>query len=76
MGMINDCEFISKKIIKKKKRKINITPDAYYDKNNNKLITNCIFKRDIQNKKVYIFSLIDIQPNSELFISYGSNYWN
>ena len=76
MAMINDCGFVAKKIIRKKKRKINITPDAYYDKNNNKLMTNCVFVKKQEEYKTYVFSLIDIIPNSELFISYGSNYWN
>lgn len=76
MSMINDCDFIAKKIIKKKRKKIDITPKAYYDEYNNILATNCIFKKDTENKKVYIFSLIDIKPNSELFLSYGVNYWN
>ncbi len=76
MGMINDCEFIAKKIIKKKKKKIDITPDTYYDKNNIKLITNCEFKNSIDQKKSLIYSIIDIMPGSELFISYGSDYWN
>jgi len=76
MSMINDCEFIPKKVIKKKKKKITITPNAYYDENNNVLTTNCTFKKNIDNKKVYIFSLVDIKPNSELFLSYGVNYWN
>ena len=76
MSMINDCNFIVKKIIKKKKRKIDITPNGYYDENCNMLVTNCVFKKNIENKKVHIFSLVDIQPNSELFLSYGSNYWS
>jgi len=76
MGMINDCEFIAKKIIKKKKRKIDITPDAYYDSNNNKLTTNCKFIKDSENEKTLVYSICDIKPNSELFVSYGPNYWN
>jgi hypothetical protein len=75
MGMINDCEFISKKIIKKKKRRVDITPDAYYDKNNNKLFTNCEFINKLGERKVYVVSTRDIQPESELFISYGREYW-
>ena len=74
--MINDCDFIAKKIIKKKKKKIDITPNAYYDEYNNILATNCIFKKNTEKKTVYIFSLVDIKANSELFLSYGVNYWN
>jgi hypothetical protein len=36
---------------------------------------NCYFKSDIINRKVYVYSLTDIEPNSELFISYGIDYW-
>ena len=38
-------------------------------------INNCYFKVDIENKKVNVYSLYDIHPNDELFISYGSDYW-
>jgi len=37
---------------------------------------NCYFISDIENKRVKVYSLIDILPNTELFISYGENYWN
>lgn len=36
---------------------------------------NCKFEVDILNKKVYVYSVIDIEKESELFISYGNNYW-
>lgn len=79
MAMLNDCEYITKKIkIKKKKnrkKKIDITPDGYYDNNNNKLLTNCEFIKNKEDNKCYIYSLIDILPNTELFVSYGNNYW-
>ncbi len=75
MGMINDCEHIERKIIKKKKRKIDLTPEAYYDKFNNKLVTNCEFKKNLNEKKTLIYSIIDILPDCELFISYGPDYW-
>jgi hypothetical protein len=75
MAMINDCGFIAKKIIRKKKRKIDITPDAYYDKNNNKLVINCKFIKKPEEEKTYVFTISDILQDSELFISYGPNYW-
>lgn len=79
MAMLNDCEYITKKIkIKKKKnrkKKTDITPDAYYDNNNKKLFTNCEFIKNTEDNKTYIYSLTDILPNTELFISYGNNYW-
>ena len=37
---------------------------------------NCKFEVDIENKKVKVYSIIDIHPGSELFISYGSDYWS
>jgi hypothetical protein len=76
MGMINDCEYISKKIIKKKKKRIDITPNYYYDNNNNKLVTNCQFINNLNEKKSLIYSVIDIISNSELFINYGPEYWS
>ena len=76
MAMINDCSFIPKKTKKKKGKKINITPKEYYGENNQILEINCIFKIDSINKKGYIYSLVDIDSGSELFISYGHDYWN
>lgn len=75
MAMINDCSFIPKKIIKKNKKKIDVTPTAYYDNNNNKLEINCEFVIDKINKKAYVYSIKEIKENSELFISYGTGYW-
>ena len=59
----------------KKKKKIDITPDAYYDKSNNKLEINCEFVKDLINKRAYVRSIKEILPGSELFISYGPDYW-
>jgi hypothetical protein len=36
---------------------------------------NCYFKVDVDNNKVKVYSLIDIELFSELFISYGKDYW-
>lgn len=76
MGMINDASYVPKKIIRKKKKKINITPDANYDVNNNKLDNNCKFVIDKENSKAYVYSISDISPGSELFVFYGNEYWN
>ena len=46
-----------------------------YINNNNKLLTNCEFIKNKEDNKCYIYSLIDILPNTELFVSYGNNYW-
>jgi hypothetical protein len=73
MSMINDCEYITKQYKKKKNKKIDVTPKVYYDKYNNKLITNCQFVYN--DKKCLIYSTTDILSDSELFISYGADYW-
>ena len=39
-------------------------------------INNCYFKVDIEKRKVFVYSMYDIYPSNELFISYGSDYWN
>ena len=76
MGMINDASYVPKKIIRKKKKKIDKTPDANYDANNIKLINNCEFVIDIENEKAFVHTICDISPGSELFVSYGTEYWN
>ena len=76
MGMINDASYVPKKIIRKKKKKIDKTPDANYDVNNNKLINNCEFVIDKENEQAFVHTLCDISPGSELFVSYGTEYWN
>ena len=75
MGMINDCSFVFKQTIRKKKRRIDITPKSYCDSNNLPLCTNCEFSTDPQNKKAYVYSMVDIPAGSELFIAYGDEYW-
>jgi len=75
MGMINDASFVPKKNIRKKKKKINKTPDANYDVNNIKLINNCEFVIDKENLRGYVHTICDINPGSELFVSYGTDYW-
>jgi len=37
---------------------------------------NCCFITDIENKRVKVYSIVDILPNTELFVSYGEDYWN
>ena len=63
MGMLNDASYrpISKRGLRK------FTEHSF--------VNNCYFKVDVYNKIVNIYSLINIEPNSELFISYGSDYW-
>jgi hypothetical protein len=74
MAMLNDASHITKKIIKKKKRKTVIIPNGYYDKNNKLLENNCEFI--FEGNRAYIYSTREILPDEELFISYGDNYWN
>ena len=47
--------------------------DASFEK---VLKNNCEFQTDVENKKVYIVAIKDIQPEEELFVSYGEGYWN
>lgn len=74
MAMLNDAQYIPKKIIKKKKKKIDLTPDKNYNKNGIELQNNCEFV--IKNNRCFIYSVRDIQEKEELFISYGEKYWN
>ena len=75
MAMLNDCSHIAKQYVKKKKRKIDITPPAYYDTNNNVLVVNCEFVIDSVAKRAFVYSVSEISSGSELFISYGPDYW-
>jgi hypothetical protein len=63
MAMLNDASFVPKS--KRQLRKF-----VEHDYKN-----NCVFKVDEINKKVYVFSKVDIPFESELFISYGDEYW-
>jgi len=64
MAMLNDASY---KPISKRKLSKFVTHEY---KN------NCYFVTDIENKRVKVYSSIDILPNNELFISYGDDYWN
>jgi hypothetical protein len=37
---------------------------------------NCVFEADVEEEKVYVVSTRDIEPEEELFVSYGEGYWN
>ena len=75
MSMINDCTHVVKRYKKKGRRRIDKTPDGNYDSAGNKLTVNCAFHIDTAIKKAWVYSICDIHPGSELFISYGSSYW-
>jgi hypothetical protein len=73
MGMVNDCSYVLRKVKRKKKRWVDVTPDGYYDKNNQKVVVNCKFA--VEGKRAYVYSIQEIPPDSELFLSYGEDYW-
>jgi hypothetical protein len=75
MGIINDCTYIAPCYKKKKGRRIDMTPAAYYDSSGNVLEINCEFKVFPKEKKAYVYAVSDIPVGSELFISYGKDYW-
>ena len=75
MAMINDCSYIARRVIRRKKRWVNITPDAYYDLYGRRLVVNCEFVADEPAGRAYIHSIADIPAGAELFISYGPDYW-
>ena len=62
MAMLNDAEY--KPTSKRKLRTF-----VYHN-----FVNNCYFK--IEDRKIKIFSKDDIYSNTELFISYGYEYWN
>jgi len=75
MAMINDCSYIARRVIRRKKRWVDITPKAYFGKDNHPLVTNCKFVLNRTEGRVFIHSLYDIPAGSELFIEYGPYYW-
>ena len=75
MAMMNDCSYIAPKKIKRKKKVIDITPIANYNSSGEPLEINCVFMIDTVNKKGLVYSTQDIYSNTELFVSYGVNYW-
>lgn len=72
-GIINDCSFIATKYKRRKGRRIDITPAAYYDSKGNILTTNCEFR--VHDNKGWVYAVCDIQAGSELFVEYGDEYW-
>jgi hypothetical protein len=47
--------------------------DAQFSKS---FSNNCVFEGDVEEGKVYVVSTRDIEPEEELFVSYGEGYWN
>lgn len=75
MGMVNDCSYIQRVKVRRKKRWVDKTPESYYDAKNQRCVINCTFVTDTETKRVYIHSTTGIEPGSELFVSYGDDYW-
>ena len=74
MAMLNDVSHISKKREKNNKKKNNdVTPQFYHDKTGKILVNNCNFV--ISNNRVFICANRDIEPQEELFVYYGDEYW-
>ena len=71
MDMLNDANFkpINKNKSKGKSKRKQITIS-------NNFSNNCTFITDEENLTVSIYSITDIEPESELFISYGDSYWS
>jgi len=67
MAMLNDADFKPINKNKNKLKQISICHD---------FSNNCMFVTDEENLTVSIYSLTDIEPESELFISYGDSYWS
>ena len=68
MAMLNDADYKATKFVGKGKKKKQI---SILDEFTN----NCEFVSDEDNLTVSIYSITDIEPESELFISYGDSYW-
>lgn len=75
MAMLNDCSYIARRVIRRKKRWVTITPKAYFGKDNHPLVTNCEFVVNKASGRAFIHSLYNIPAGSELFVEYGPYYW-
>jgi len=75
MAMINDCSYIARRVIRRKKRWVTITPNAYYDLYGRQLLINCEFVVNKASGRAFIHSLVEIPAGAELFIEYGPDYW-
>ena len=75
MAMINDCSYIARRVIRRKKRWVTITPKAYHDLYGRQLLINCEFVVNKASGRAFIHSLVDIPAGAELFIDYGPDYW-
>jgi hypothetical protein len=69
MAMLNDANHKTTLTIGKGKKKKQISIPHEFN-------NNCEFISDENNLTVSVYSIVDIQPESELFISYGDLYWS
>jgi hypothetical protein len=67
MAMLNDADF-NLTLNKKKKKNKHISNVVSYR-------NNCEFRVNENELEVMVYSIEDIDNGSELFISYGSDYW-
>jgi len=74
MAMLNDCSYIARSKIRRKKRWVDTTPDGYYDTEGNRLFVNCKFVGT--GDRVFVQATADIYAGSELFVEYGPEYWS
>lgn len=75
MAILNDCTYIAPCFLRRKKRRIDVTPAAYYDATGRVLTTNCEFVTFAAEKRAYVHALVDIPAGAELFVAYGEDYW-
>lgn len=75
MAMLNDCSYIAPVYIRRKKRRIDVTPAVYYDASGRVLSVNCEFVVYASEKRAYVHALVDIPAGAELFVAYGDDYW-
>lgn len=75
MAILNDCSYIAPQYIRRKKRRIDVTPAAYYDAAGTVLTVNCEFVVCETERRAFVHALVDIPVGAELFVSYGKEYW-
>ncbi len=76
MAIINDCTYIAPRYKKRKGRRIDITPAAYYDAGGTQVLAvNCEFRIVPEERRAWVHATCDIPAGSELFIAYGKDYW-
>lgn len=64
MAMLNDASYVprSKRALRR------------YQQHG--FVNNCRFVTDTVMNRIRVYSMMDILPDSELFVAYGDDYWN